>query len=282
MTRIAFITTTMQGAGHLARAYAIFKGIERLGGDYEFTVIAPESPYPTKHIPWKYVPVAFERSELQTAVNAEQSGVAQALRQVQPDLVVVDMFWLPLFHLRSLPEFSKNHWWLLLRNVPRTWLHGSLMIRWDRSQYQRVIGIEPLVDVATTHQISPVVGNERVDPLPAPMKDCLIAHVGMGTEFEELRARYAGSSASVEAHTLSALGGTFPISQHYSDYARIIGGGGYNFVWETVWAGLRDRTEYTAFRRPIDDQQRRIEVARSFVMKKNGADELARMLRDGD
>lgn len=276
------MTSTMQGAGHLARAYAVFQGLARHAGPFSFTVIAPPSPYPIGHIPWTYDPVAYERDELRTPAAAESSAVAAALRRARPDVVVVDMFWLPLFHLRSLAEFSATPWWLLLRNVPDTWLRGSLTIRWNSRQYERVIGIEPIVDVPTTHSLSPIVGNERVFPLPVPTRDTLIAHVGMGAEFKQLCATFGQSSdAHVDAHTLggeNAGAARFPLSDRYPEYRRIIGGGGYNFVWETVWAGVRDRTHYVPFVRPIDDQRRRIAAARSFEMKSNGADDLAQWL----
>lgn len=281
MTRIVFMTSTMQGAGHLARAYAVYRGLARRGDPFSFTVIAPASPYPIDHIAWTYVPVAYERDELRTPQAAEQSAVAAALRRAKPDIVIVDMFWLPLFHVRSLTEFGHTPWWLLLRNVPPTWLRGSLTIRWNANQYDRVIGIEPIVDLPTTHSLSPVVGNERLLPLPEPTRDTLIAHVGMGAEFQKLCATFnEGGGAAIDAHTLGGANdeATFPLADRYPTYRRIIGGGGYNFVWETVWAGVQDRTRYVPFERPIDDQKRRIAAARSFDMKSNGADDLAHWL----
>jgi hypothetical protein len=55
-------------------------------------------------------------------------------------------------------------------------------------------------------------------------------------------------------------------------------GAGYNSFWEARWLGYADRTTFTAFARPIDDQVWRVRECGAHTMRENGADALARAI----
>jgi hypothetical protein len=285
--RVAFYTSGEIGGGHLARALAVKRGLERRGSACTFRVFysrLPLRPPPELDITVLTTPIAALRDE----ALAKTSDVARALRDFAPELLLVDLAWRDLSHILPLPGVEA---WLLLRWCPPEYLRGPFNRAFRPELYTRIVGIEPTVRVEVTDRIDPVVVcnpdecRSRAElrarfGLAADAAVTFIVQAGLPGECDEL-VRYERERGSGHALVIASLHDPeplFPVAPWLPGADRIVGGAGYNLFWETHWLGLRARTELHAFRRGIDDQTPRLNLTPSYAMKENGADTLARWI----
>jgi hypothetical protein len=218
----------------------------------------------------------------------------------------VDLFWAPLRHVLPLPSCAA---WLLVRSVPPKWFVGPPGHPYERSQFARVIAIEPGAGLGHEDEtIDPIViaNPDEVRPKTALREALgvadgerlLVVHqAGVPGEWTELTK----GGGTVHAFTLSRDDVTiaasttspppapgvhvhdgdafFPLAEWLPGADAIVSGAGYNAFWEAHWLGYARRTTFTPFARKIDDQAWRIRACAGSAPKQNGADVLARMLR---
>ena len=283
-TRIAFYTWGMHGGGHLARAWAIRRGLERAGIPADFRVfyghLGVEVPRGLE-----VVRLTTPRIDLRDPERARSSETARALLDFAPDLLLVDLAWVELRYILPILDCEA---WLLLR-----WCHPAVIARlreFNRARYARTIAIEPIAPSYLTDRIDPIVGCNPDECLAeSALRDLfgveqgkpisLIVQAGKPGEIEELirEEQERANGFHVIAASLHGKDVIFPISHYFRGAARIVGGAGYNLFWETRWLGVADRSELRPFVRYYDDQTPRIEAA-FYKMKTNGADVLARQI----
>ncbi|HXU45311.1 MAG TPA: hypothetical protein VN783_07285, partial [Thermoanaerobaculia bacterium] len=119
---IAYFTAGNIGAGHLVRALAIRRGLLRAGFRGSFRIFGPPLPFPVaRTIPEvEEIAVQGDRSYGDRFL-APASPLAARLHAFAPDLLLVDLFWAPVYWiLPALPCPA----WLLLRLCPPVWLEG--------------------------------------------------------------------------------------------------------------------------------------------------------------
>lgn len=221
-----------------------------------------------------------------------RGALARALADFDPDLFLVDHFWVGVHHL--VPQL-KCPSWLIVHTVPRVWFNGPPKMPFERTRYARVIGTEPMEHHRLDDMVSPVVivNPDECHPpsalralfdVPEDKRLVLLAHTGLkqGREVGELEAdlRLAPDEVlvSMSMHRDKAI---FPLAPYLPGADRIIGGGGYNFFWETQWLGLGARTRYQPFHRTPDNQRWRMRHLQGHTMLENGADQLARQMMAG-
>ncbi|MBM4361952.1 MAG: hypothetical protein FJ104_04680 [Deltaproteobacteria bacterium] len=287
--RVLFYTSGEIGGGHLAKALAIQRGLERGGVSVDFRVLysrLPLRPPPGLDV----VPVSAAPEELADPARARDSALARAIHDAAPDLLLVDLAWRDLRHLLPLPGVEA---WLLLRWCPPQFLKGPFNTAFRQDWFRRVIGIEPIVPVEVTDSIAPLVvcnpdechgrGDLRrrlgiQDERPVT----LVVQAGLPGERDELLRYERERDPERESHiiglSLHDEDPLVPVAPWLPGADRIVGGAGYNLFWETEWLGLRPRTELHVFRRNIDDQTPRMRLTRDYVMRENGADVLARWI----
>src|SRR6185295_16051983 len=110
---IAYFTAGNIGAGHLVRALAIRRGLLRAGFHGSFRIFGPPLPFPAaRGIPdVEEIAVQGDRSYGDRFL-APASPLAARLHAFAPDLLLVDLFWAPVYWiLPALPCPA----WLLLR-----------------------------------------------------------------------------------------------------------------------------------------------------------------------
>ncbi|OIP40901.1 MAG: hypothetical protein AUK47_07405 [Deltaproteobacteria bacterium CG2_30_63_29] len=287
--RVAFVTAGDVGAGHVAHAYAIHQGLRRAGSRVEFRAFGPAAPFPfVAHLPFIYEPIAIDFRPFLERETALQTPLALALALYAPDLVLVDLFWAPLLYIFETLQASK---WLLARKCPDAWWKGTPRLRFEPRQYDRIIVTEPVEHPNETHRIAPLVvaNRDELEPVGAlraalgvslDEQLVVVAHAGVVGEAERLDPGYDQvRSVRFDAYETQF---PFPLARWLNDADVIFAGGGYNTVWESLWLGYHDRVHFTGFPRNVDDQQWRIECARTTTtMKENGADPLARWILAG-
>ncbi len=314
--RVAFFTAGTIGAGHLLRGLAIERALARCGSKATFAIFAPRFPYAVARAGREgdrgasLREVTVKHEELRDPARARESDLARALAAFAPDVVLVDLFWAPLRHVLPLPSCEA---WLLIRSVPPKWFIGPPGHPYERSQYARVIAIEPgagrghedeAIDpivIANPGEVKPKTALREALGVAAGERLVVVHQVGVPGEWAELTK----GGGSVHAFTLSrddAMKGAvtsvderaeaarapgvhvhdgdsfFPLAEWLPGADAIASGAGYNAFWEAQWLGFAERTTFTAFARNIDDQAWRVKTCAGHVPRANGADELARRL----
>lgn len=283
VARIAFVTAGNMGLGHLARGIALRRALKRLGRPCDFALFAPpqRSPLPEcvmqENI--RFVPII--EKELRDRDAAGESELYRELHQFQPHLLLVDLFWAPLFHI--VPRLGIPAW-LLVRKVPGWWWRVNEHTVFDPAQYARIFAIEPFDLPINVTQMDPIVicnRNECSPPeelarglgLNESEAVNVIVHSGSAREQEILKAKassYGSPRVLREFPACTLLGGA----------RRIMAGCGYNTFWEAKWLGYFNKCEFTPFPRGIDDQEWRLAQCSHIEMVSNGADKLAREMLD--
>lgn len=279
---IAYVTAGTVGAGHLVRGLAIGRGLARAGFAGRYRMFGPPLPFAVlAELPaYQPVSIASDRALLDPAL-ALASELGRALFAFRPDLLLVDLFWAPLYWI--LPQLRCEAW-LLLRICPPHWLAGPPSMPFRPTLFRRTFAIEPGGFAPDAEPLPPIVvaNPEECRPpgalaealgLPPGEELTVVAHAGLPGEAAEL-----ATLAGPRFHTLSLFAEPriFPAAEFLGGADRIVSGAGYNAVWEAKWLGYAGQTTWHTFPRRIDDQGRRVEVAAGFQMEENGADILGR------
>ena len=284
--RVAYFTAGTVGAGHVVRGEALGRGLARASIDATLRVFAPPGPFRVGP-PERRVNVAVKGdSDLDDPARAAQSALGRALRQWDPDLLIVDMFWAPIRHV--LPTLRCPAW-LLVRACPPVWMQGRGATRFDPGAWERIVEIEPLGLPHITHRLDPIViaNPDECQPpaalrarlgVPADHTLTVVSHAGKPGELSVFDPYRTPSEPG--PHTTVSLdlhgGGWFPAAHWLQGADRIVCAAGYNSFWEAQWLGWDARTHFVALERSIDRQQLRLDVSRGRRPEHNGADTLAR------
>jgi hypothetical protein len=299
-TRIAYFTAGTVGAGHLARGIAIERALARAGSTATFALIGPPT---TLRLPHRatYHAVAIDPVELAHPERARQSELARTLRELAPDVLLVDLFWAPLRHLLPLGTCEA---WLLLRRTPPVWFVGPKGLPFEPSLFTRVLGIEPGLEAPRLDATMPPIVSVNRDELrpPGALREQLgvpaskplhvIHQAGAPGDWRKLLdvrperpVQVLGPGLAMddgevtEGVHLHDAQGLFPLAEWLGDADAIACGAGYNAFWEARWLGHAARTTFVPFVRPIDDQAWRLRECWSHTPDDNGADVLVRWLR---
>jgi hypothetical protein len=281
MPRIAHFTAGTIGVGHFVHAYAIHRALGRAGFDGEFRLFGPKWPYACTALPW-YRPTAIDGPALLDPRRAAHTDLARALLAYRPDLLLIDMFWAPIHHLRRLLDCEV---WLLLRKFVDPFLVGIGETFYDPARWDRIIAIEPIDHPSLTHRVEPIVCanpdecrppealRERLN-VPPEKTLAVVAHTGSREE-QQVLAAVGDEDVQVVHFDLTDAASPFPLAEWLGGADVIMTGAGYNTFWESRWLGFHDRCFFTAFPRPIDDQAWRARQCADHTPTANGADTIA-------
>lgn len=284
--KIAYLTAGNVGAGHFVRGIAIGRGLRRAGFAGTYRMFGPPLPFSLARRCELYeeVPILAEQVALRHPQLAQTSALAVRLREFQPDLLVVDLFWaavrwiLPLRHCEA---------WLLVRTCPPLWLEGTRQMPFAPRQFDRILAIEPISHPAIAEAIDPIVVCNRDECRPG---GALRERLGLSPGRELTVVLQAGEPGEAAALAAAAAGHEcvtldlysdeplFPAAEWLGGADRIFSGAGYNAFWEGRWLGYGERASFLPFARSIDDQAARVKAFATCLPRGNGADVLACML----
>jgi hypothetical protein len=287
--KVAYFTAGTVGAGHLVRGIAIGRGLARAGFTGGYRMFGPPLPFPVARERGDYEAVAIQTDlALRDRHLAQTSDLAQRLQSFAPDLLLVDLFWAPLYWV--LPSLRCEAW-LLVRTCPPVWLTGPPAAPFRPDAFDRIVGIEPIshpllddvidpIVVANPGECRPAAALRKRYEVPAEARLTVVAHAGERGEAAVLAATAAQGEGRVVQLDLFDPAAPFPAAEWLAGADRIVCGGGYNSWWEAHWLGYAGRTTFLPFRRSIDDQAARLREFHGFAMRDNGADVLARWILD--
>ncbi len=291
MVRIAYLTAGTNGAGHIARGVALQRALQRTGEAHAFALFSPPSPF--SHIAGDaFRSITLDPSELRDPERALTASAGAAVRAFAPDVVVLDLFWVPfVFVPLGAPV------WLLLRSVPPVWLIGPREAGFDVRRYERVLAIEPAPGLEPYEPLSPIVACNPEDAVPRPQL-CerlgvpvdqplhLVLRSGLPSDADSLplAARALDPMATWHTLDLTTPETPFPSGAWLAGLTtgdRVVAAPGYNTFWEARRMGWAGRTHWVPLRRQIDDMAWRATLDSTLVFASNGADELAAALLRG-
>ncbi len=293
--KIAYFTGGTAGAGHVVRGLAVHRGLTRAGFSGEMRMFLPVQTFPALQKALEDIPCTVQPINIAEVLDpdiAPTTGLCRALQAFAPDLLIVDLFWAPLLHIRPLLQCEA---WLIVRSCPAIWLRGTQKMRFDADQYARVIGIEPVQNDQLDEFIDPIVicnpdeARTRAEVCRQWRIDdsqhiVAVSHAGLTGEIAAIRpdpmlkgASGDTPSAFIDAdlHQEDAI---FPLAPWLCGVDEVHSFAGYNSYWESRWMGYDNITQFHVVTRKIEDPGLRLAHGRDFVMKQNGADTLARQI----
>lgn len=286
--RVGYFTAGTHGAGHLVRGVAVHRALRRLGASVDFRIFSPASPF--AHVAaGVHQAVEIDPAQLRAPGTAASSALARALTAWAPDVLLVDLFWVPLAFV-PLPCPA----WLLLRSVPPAWLVGPKEARFDPSRFARVFAIEPAPGLGRFEALPPIVVCNPDEALPrealcalvdadprAPLH--LMARGGLPSDAAALRAVTPAAGAQVRELDLARADAPFPLAPYLAGLGpadTLVAAPGYNTFWEAAWLGFAPRVRWVPIPRTFDDAAWRAGLAPA-PFPANGADVLAAALTQG-
>ncbi len=286
--RVVYVTAGTVGAGHTVRGLALQKALGRACVAIELVMLVPDTPWcaldPQGSVTYRAEPELWRRAE-----QADTSDLARKIRALDPDLLVVDLFWVPLSQMSIEAPI-----WLLLRSVPPAWLQGPAGVPFEAGRYERVFAIEPAPGLDRFEHVGPLVfWDERVGesaergqlaamcraPADGPLR--LIMRAGIESDDSLLDERASAEAGQWSWLRLGAEERLFPVSHWLRRLQAgdvVVSGAGYNTFWEAHLLGYAEHVRWVALPRRIDDQSWRSSLKLESSGLKNGADELARRL----
>ena len=285
---IVFFTAGTKGAGHLVRGLAIDRAIRRLGLKAKLTILTPPTPF--ARIAPEALEVPLDVSALRTPSTAPTTALAQTLARLKPDLLIVDVFWVPLVFVPVACPV-----WLLLRSVPPPWLVGPAEAPFNPQRYDRILAIEPAPMLAPFEALDPIV-MVNPDEVAAPgALRAVLGHGGAVVDDGPLRvvvqaglpedtavlstaaaALGLGAFSHLDLHASTA---PFPVAPLLAQAETVVAAPGYNTFWESRWLGFGPRTHFVPIRRQLDDGAWRAGLDPGVVPIRNGADTLAKSIK---
>jgi hypothetical protein len=286
--RVAHVTGGSIGLGHLTAAEAIRRGLARAGFHGAFRMFGPASDFASARLDY-FTPVPITMEQLGDPFAAAESELAQQLDAYQPDLILGETHWAPLLYLLQRPGCQA---WFLTRKVPDFWFTGTEDVPFRADLWDRIISFEPGFDhPAITHHLEPIVACNRDElqptgslrrrwDVPEDKRLVVVAQAGEPGEVDTMAPQVEPGAHVVRLDGRSA-DHPFPLAEWLSDADVIFAGAGYNAYWESKWLGWFERTRFTAFPRPIDDQAWRLRECADYWPGENGADRLAAWILRG-
>lgn len=286
--RVAYVTSGDVGAGHIVRGIAIRNALDRtnvtginyrrFGPPIQFTALSDAVDYVTV-----------------------TNDLGVKLTAFKPDLVIVDMFWMPL---RTILRKLNCPAWLLIRYLPPLWFRGVDGISWNPQDYAKIIKIEPFdVYIPMTTNV------ETIDPVVVVQASDLRANTELRTHFsidayktlnvvihsEAPKTLRLNKNLANKMHLRSNITTTdnevtlrlslkeqnvlYPVTPWLSGADHITAAAGYNTYWEIKTLGLMDKTSFTARMHDFyGEQSWRSTAMASVTPLTNGADTLAGMI----
>ncbi|MBN2351706.1 MAG: hypothetical protein JXD23_03980 [Spirochaetales bacterium] len=288
--RIVYYTSGVTGSGRLVLGITINNALLRRGICADFVIVhsAPDTRILGQTPNFK---LPMESAAQTDAGHFENSAVFKLLSSLSPDVLIVDLLWIPVHHLLSALACKKI---FLTRQVADSFFSYSFQgvsLAFDPNRYDKVLAIEPYPCPVTRDHIEPLVIRNKSEilsrdqalerlGLDPEQKHCLYSLNVKAEEASEIEKAYSSLKDEGYRFYYSSLfaGGSFPIVDCFNAFDFIVCGAGYNAFWETIYFGKI--AEYRAMPKRFENQQWRVEHCRAYQFRNNGADELVEIIID--
>jgi hypothetical protein len=277
-----------EGSGHVVLAASIYNSFRRKNIDVDYVALTNSRfghlvSNDFLHIPVRAQPELLFKYDRETELYI-------LLKDLQPDILIVDSVWLAVFPILKDFRCSKI---ALFFWKPDSWFNlerpGYETVRFNIEDYDYSVSCEPGFNRKGFVNIEPVVVKNRDEIISrddalnglgfdGERKTCVIAHNGYRGEIDSI----AGEAVIFEDdHQIKVLtnedgAGLFPLAMYANGIDYLIGGAGYNLFYEARYLGMK--AKFIPKERRADDQFWRVKTNRDYSFAENGADVLVDMM----
>jgi hypothetical protein len=289
---IVYYTSGISGSGRVVRGISIGNALRRAGKNAEFVIL---SSSPFAHLADK---CGFAHREISTETEDQlspntyrHSELFHALIELEPDVLLIDLLWFPLYSfIHELPSKTVFLWQQLRPEFFSIDLPDDT-IEFQSDQFDLVVAIEPCSGPGPAMKVNPMILRNHGEILPRAealealglddsSKNCLLAVNAHPGDFDRTRERYSylASSGYRMVNTTNYRGGIFPVVDYFNAFDLVVCGASYNSFWEVIY--FDKEAIFVPVRTQFVDSDRLIRDYRNYRFEENGADQLVKMIYD--
>jgi hypothetical protein len=281
--RIVFYTSGITGAGRLVFGISIGHALKRHGIKCDYTILHTSS-FSQIASDFDNIRIPLENEAELSKNKFHKSVLYKTLQKLKPDILIVNHTWFMLYNFIDDFKCSKIYLSDYVYDEHFTVPVFDVQLKFDPSQYDRIIAIEPFPSAIPMESINPLILRNRNEILPRKtaldrlglendQKVALYAFSGNAGDQERFMSKFPELEKDFQVVKASLFsGGLFPIVDYYNAFDFIICTGGYNFVWDAVYFDKNAHFEPAPVK--FCDQRKRIENSRNYSFDLNGADQL--------
>lgn len=289
--RVIYYTAGLTGSGHIVKGISIYNAFKRKGKSFDYLILnnMPSFASLADHfaIPHREIPVENEVDL--SAQNYQTSILYRTLVELNPDVLLVDLFWFTLHHF--LPDLPCKKVFLCRQIDDKAFRIplDSGAIQFRPEDYDLVLAVEPFKTGIPMEHINPIIIRNRNEimgrdqaleslGLQGTRKNCLFALNGRKGEFEYYRKTYSylEDVGYTMVYSSNYRDGLFPVVDFFNAFDLIISAAGYNAFWEAIY--FKKESIFLPQQRRFEDQRRRVEECQEYSFDSNGADELVKLI----
>jgi hypothetical protein len=262
---------------------AIGNAFKRKNIQVDYTILS-NSPFAFLARDFKHLEIPLEDVNRLTPEHYGQSILYEQLTALQPDALIVDLFWLPLYHLLPGLKCKKI---FLTHQVNDDFFHidtPEIKMQFNAHDYDLLLAVEPFKSCLQMQTINPLIVRNRDEILTReaacqklgldPSRESyLLYYNGHPDDFTKVKKIY--SYLEEEGHqifyTTNYKGGLFPVVDYFNAFDVLICGAGYNSFWEARF--FEKEAIFVPAQTVFESQQRRLAECSDYTFTENGADE---------
>ncbi len=295
--KIVYYTSSIAGTGRIIQGVSICMGLRRMGINCEFLILSNASPDVASiadRLSVSHIEIPPEDSDQLNSRNYGASVLYLTLRELQPDILIVDRLWFSLHHFINRINCLKIFFTI---QVSDNFFYIKLPCGSDISfcpeQYSRVFTIEPFNPPFHAEKLAPMIIRNRDEILSRDSaleklglnkngrKYCLTAINYKPGHLELLEEKY--SYLENEGYTLVRStnlggGGIFPAVDYFNAFDLVICAAGYTQYWETKY--FNKKALYETLPLKFSSMDWRIRHCQDCSFQDNGCDQLAEIIGD--
>jgi hypothetical protein len=283
--KILYYSGGMTGSGHVVTGVAMGNALKRKKIECEYSILCGRE-FADLASDFCHIIIPSEDSKALSRERFHSSELYCAIRDFDPDVMLVDLYWFPIHFFLDELKCKKL---LICRQIEDRFFKIRLpnqTLVLNPSQYDLIIKTEPFESGISMRSINPLVIRNRDEILSreralellgvdgeGPI--CLIAYNGVEGEFETIKSKYShmkDTGYRMIYSTNYSGRGFFPIVDYYNAVDFIIAGAGYNQFWEIIY--FDKEAVFIPQSRKFESQEKRIRECQEYYFEENGADQL--------
>jgi hypothetical protein len=287
--KILYYTGGMSGSGHIVRGVAMGNALRRKKIECEYAILSGRE-FADLASGFRHIIIPPEESKALSRERFQSSELYRAIRNFDPDVMLVDLYWFPMHFFIDELKCKKL---LLCRQIEDRFFKIRLpdqTLVLNPLQYDLIIKTEPFESGISMRGINPVVIRNRDEILSreralerlgvdseGPI--CLLACNGTEGEYETIKNKYShmeDTGYRMIYSTNYSGRGFFPIVDYYNAIDFIIAGAGYNQFWEIIY--FDKEAVFIPQGRKFESQEKRVRECQEHYFTENGADQLVNIV----
>ena len=283
--KILYYTSGITGSGRIVRGISIGNALKRKRVSCEYEILS-SSPFAFLADQYKHIEIPIENDFAHLKDTYQNSILYKTLIETNPDILIIDILWFPLYHFLDKFKFKK------------VFLHSQagddyfdIQIADDRrifrpADYDKIISCEPLSSKIPSQKINPLIMRNKDEIFPKDIAltklnltgnkpVCLFAYNGEPGEYEAIKRKYSyleNAGYKMVYSTNYSDKSYFPIVDYFNAFDFIVSGAGYNAFWEIIY--FNKEAIFEPVPRQFENQFWRVQNCQEHYFEENGADQL--------